>query len=230
MSSKKQICYKLSNIQTTKLTNYPKIHSYDVYKNKKNYNSNPTSDNLNLIVKDDFSSQFKKINQNNHPKYNQNLNEITKMKFEGKNRNESSNNNLKNIKLTKKINQDFSSDISTYRRIENIEINNRKKSDLKLDSTYNNSTINKIQIDCSKINNNTEKYEIISKESDKSVSSVKIQKIKKDKIFIDSKNNLLSKNKNGFICHENIPEEIHFFYVKNIQYGKMLEGHGIEGE
>ena len=229
MSSKKQICYKLSNIPTVKLTTHPKIHSYDVYKSKKNYDSNSNSNNLNIIIKDDFSSQFKKLNQNNYPKYTQSLNELAKIKSQAKNRNESSNNNITNMKLAKKINQDFTSDNSTFQRIQNTEISNRKKSDLKLDYANGNS-INKIQINCDKIINNTDKYLSISKDSEKTILSAKVQKIKKDKIYIDGENILLSKNKFSFNCHDNVPEEIHFYYVKNIQYGKTLEGHGIEGE
>ena len=230
MSNKKQICYKVSNNPAAKLINHPKIHSYDVYKTKKINDSNDEHNNLNLIMKDDFPNQFKKLNQNNYPKYTQNFNEITKLKFQAKNRNESSNNNITNIKLTKKINQDFTSGNLTYRKIDNTEISNRKILDLKSDSRNSNSIVNKIQINCGKINNTTDNYPTVSKDSEKMVLNVKLKKIKKDKILIDSENVLVVRNKVAFKCHDNTPEELHFFYVKNIQYGKRLEGHEIEGE
>ena len=63
------------------------------------------------------------------------------------------------------------------------------------------------------------------------ISTINETKIKKGKISIDSNG---SNNQNGDKKNEgivnNIPEEIHFFYVNMIQNGKSLEKKGIQGE
>lgn len=81
-----------------------------------------------------------------------------------------------------------------------------------------------------KINKNTK--EDSSYKDGFTISTVNETKIKKGRISIDSEeSNICNQNidkKN--ICQNNIPEEMHFFYVNLIQKGRSIEFKGLQGE
>ena len=132
MSSKKKIPYKPLNTPSGQLFTSNKKHSYDLYKNTKKFPGLPSSsyNNLKLITKEAFSKQenkqFKKLNPNNFPKYNQIFTEITKKNsMPSKNRNDSQvvgSSNVK-MKLSKMINQDLVSNNTTFHLLELSNIN-----------------------------------------------------------------------------------------------------------